>query len=152
MHKITIFSIEKDIKDEFTPVVENYKKMIGRYSMIKGVEIFNKKIALSQKKDARSAKKSYSEILQKYLGSYNIFMYERGEMLDSVEFSDIFKKINDINFFIGGAYGFEKEFLDKANNVISLSSMTMSHKIAKVVLYEQIYRALSIINKHPYHK
>ncbi len=152
MHKITVFSIERENKDEYISIVENYKKMIGKYSKIKGVSLFNKKISLSQKKGVKIAKKSYSEILEKHLGSYNIFMHERGRTLSSIEFSEIFKKTQEINFFIAGAYGFEEEFLDKADNIVSLSSMTMSHKIAKIVLYEQIYRALCIINKHPYHK
>ncbi len=152
LHKITVFSIEKEKKDEYTVIVESYKKMIGRYANIKGICLFNKKIALSQKKDATEAKKSYSEVLENNLGTYNIFLHERGKMLDSMEFSNIFNKFYDINFFIAGAFGFEEKFLNNADNVISLSKMTLSHKIAKVVLYEQIYRALSIVNSHPYHK
>jgi len=57
-----------------------------------------------------------------------------------------------VKFFIGGAYGFEDEFLKQSNAVISLGKITMSHKIAKAVLLEQIYRAFSILSNHPYHK
>lgn len=57
-----------------------------------------------------------------------------------------------LNFFVGGAYGFEDSFLKKSNAVISLGKITMSHKIAKVVLLEQIYRGFSILSNHPYHK
>jgi 23S rRNA (pseudouridine1915-N3)-methyltransferase len=57
-----------------------------------------------------------------------------------------------VKFFIGGAYGFEKAFLDKGDKVISLSSLTFSHKIAKMVLLEQIFRGYAILHNHPYHK
>jgi 23S rRNA (pseudouridine1915-N3)-methyltransferase len=57
-----------------------------------------------------------------------------------------------IKFFIGGAYGFEEKFLSQSDAVISLGKITMSHKIAKAVLLEQIYRGFSILSNHPYHK
>ncbi len=57
-----------------------------------------------------------------------------------------------LSFLIGGAYGFEEDFLNKGHAIISLSKLTMSHKIAKVVLLEQIYRGFSILSNHPYHK
>jgi len=57
-----------------------------------------------------------------------------------------------VKFFIGGAYGFEESFLKKSDKVISLGKITMSHKIAKAVLLEQIYRGFSILSNHPYHK
>jgi 23S rRNA (pseudouridine1915-N3)-methyltransferase len=58
----------------------------------------------------------------------------------------------EVNFFIGGAYGHAPEFLKRCDRVVSLSKLTMSHKIAKTVLAEQIYRALTILHNHPYHK
>ena len=57
-----------------------------------------------------------------------------------------------IQFYIGGAYGLEEEFLNRSDKVISLGKITMSHKIAKAVLLEQIYRGFSILSNHPYHK
>jgi 23S rRNA (pseudouridine1915-N3)-methyltransferase len=57
-----------------------------------------------------------------------------------------------IKFVVGGAYGFEDSFLKKSDAVISLGKLTMSHKIAKAVLLEQIYRGFSILSNHPYHK
>ena len=57
-----------------------------------------------------------------------------------------------ISFFIGGAYGLSQNFKQKTDAVVSLSRMTMAHKIAKLMLYEQIFRALCINKGHPYHK
>nr|MDA3945773.1 23S rRNA (pseudouridine(1915)-N(3))-methyltransferase RlmH [Helicobacteraceae bacterium] len=71
---------------------------------------------------------------------------------DSGKFSTLITDKIAIKFFIGGAYGLEEPFLKRCDKVISLGKITMSHKIAKVVLLEQIYRGFSILSNHPYHK
>jgi 23S rRNA (pseudouridine1915-N3)-methyltransferase len=72
--------------------------------------------------------------------------------VDSYEFAKELKDSMTVNFFIGGAYGFEREFLSKCNKAISFGKITLSHKLVKVVLLEQIFRGLTINNNHPYHK
>ncbi len=152
MHRIKVYTIEKDIKDEFKSIADNYKKMISKYAKFEHNIFFNKTIAKAQKGEFDKAKKSYTDIYEKKLGRFNIALDEKGVLLDSIEFSKIFKKEDEIHFFIGGAYGFEESFLGSCDKVVSLSKLTFSHKIAKIVLFEQIYRALSIVNNHPYHK
>ena len=56
-----------------------------------------------------------------------------------------------ITFIIGGAYGFAPEIYQRANGKIALSSMTFSHQMVRLIFVEQLYRAYTIINKHPYH-
>ena len=85
-------------------------------------------------------------------GAYNISLNPNSKELDSFGFSKLLKDRGVVNFFIGGAYGLESCFLSKCNNDISLGKITMSHKLAKVVLLEQIFRGLTILNNHPYHK
>ena len=58
----------------------------------------------------------------------------------------------DIFFIIGGPDGLTEYVTDKANVVISLSKMTFPHHLLKVILTEQIYRAMCIISNHPYHR
>ena len=149
---ICIYAIEKNSKDEFEPILKNYQKMISKYSPLTYKSIFNNKIASSQNQTKELAKKSYTLAYEPLLKGYNIALHPDGKLLDSFEFSTIFENHSNINFFIGGAYGFEKEFLNKCDRVISLSPLTFSHKVAKIALYEQIYRAFTIINNHPYHK
>ena len=55
-------------------------------------------------------------------------------------------------FVIGGAYGLASSLKQRADEVISLSGLTLSHGIARLVLLEQIYRAFTILKGHPYHK
>ena len=88
----------------------------------------------------------------------SIALHPLGIKLDSIKFAKLIEQSTQnqsqkggLNFFIAGAYGFDDEFLSKTT-AISLSDLTFSHKIVRLVLLEQIYRALSIIHHHPYHK
>ncbi len=150
--KIKIYTINRSKQDEFTSIVKNYQKMISKYAQIEDISIFNKKILKAQNQDIKHAKIAYSEAFYPYLKGYNIALHPKGVELNSLKFYKIFDITTKLNFFIAGAYGFEDEFLKKCDSVISLSQLTFGHKIAKVILYEQIYRALSIKNNHPYHK
>ena len=58
----------------------------------------------------------------------------------------------DVALVIGGPDGFSKEFLQTAQRRISLSAMTFPHPLVRVIMVEQLYRAWSILNKHPYHR
>lgn len=85
-----------------------------------------------------------------------ILLDEKGKMFGSVEFADFLQKqmnqgIRQIVFVIGGAYGFSAEVYEKAAFKISLSPMTFSHQMIRLLFLEQLYRAMTIQNNHPYH-
>ncbi len=58
----------------------------------------------------------------------------------------------NVNFLIGGPDGLDKTCLSKANSVWSLSKLTLPHPIVRIILAEQLYRAWSLLNNHPYHR
>jgi 23S rRNA (pseudouridine1915-N3)-methyltransferase len=58
----------------------------------------------------------------------------------------------NVTFIIGGADGLDKKIIEKSNWVWSLSELTLPHNLVKVILVEQIYRASTILNNHPYHR
>lgn len=58
----------------------------------------------------------------------------------------------DVALIIGGAHGLDQRVLDKAEGTLSLSPLTLPHELARVVLTEQVYRALTILRGEPYHK
>lgn len=149
---ITVYSIEKSKNIEIQGIVEDYLKMMKRFARVEDKAVFNKQIAISQTKGEKKAKQSYTRAYEPLLSGYNVSLDVLGDEVDSFEFSKIFKDNSNINFFIGGAFGFEKEFLQQTHKIISLSRLTYAHKIAKVVLFEQIYRGLCINANHPYHK
>jgi len=153
MNKINIYQIAKSSNDEFNKIVDNFIKMSSKYSKIEIHNLFNKKIGKAQTISEVDAKKSYSEVFEPFLNNgYNIALDVLGKRVDSFEFAKLLENNGTINFFIGGAFGFETSFLQKCDKKISLSELTFAHKIANIVLLEQVFRGLCINNNHPYHK
>lgn len=150
--KINIYSIEKKTNENVKILIDEYIKMASKFANLENIYIFNNKISKAQKLSKEEAISSYEEAYLPKFEGFCICLDEKGESVDSLAFSQILEKSKNINFFIGGAYGFSKEFLQKAHKVISLSKLTYAHKIAKLVLVEQIYRGLCIAQNHPYHK
>ena len=74
----------------------------------------------------------------------------------ALDFSALLKKklngVEDITFIIGDAHGVSKDILTKADLVLSASSLSFPHRMFKILLMEQIFRASSIIKNHPYHR
>ena len=150
--KINIYSILKPNKDSFDLIIQDFVKMSSKYAKIEIFYIFNKDIAKAQTLGEKESKQIYTKTYIPYLKGFNIALDVLGKSVDSFAFSKILEDKSEINFFIGGAFGFEKDFLNRCDSVISLSNLTFAHKVANVVLAEQIFRALSIKNNHPYHK
>lgn len=102
-------------------------------------------------------KKEGESILAKITNQeYVVLLDEKGKSFTSVSFANwINQKINEnvsvLTFIIGGAYGFSKELYERANQKISLSVMTYSHQLVRVIFLEQLYRAHTILKGEPYH-
>jgi len=150
--KINIYSIVKPSNDDFDKLIKEFVKMSSKYAKVEIFYIFNKDIAKAQTIGENESKKIYTKSYLPYLKGYNIALDVLGKSVDSFGFSKLLEDKNEVNFFIGGAFGFENEFLSLCDSVISLSNLTFAHKIATLILSEQIFRSLSIINNHPYHK
>ncbi len=88
--------------------------------------------------------------------SYVVCLDEKGDKLSSVDFAKFLEKImnqgyKELVFVTGGAYGFTERETLRADRLLSLSKMTFSHQMVRLILVEQIYRALTIIRGEPYH-
>ena len=79
-----------------------------------------------------------------------------GEQISSKAFSKLIFKNREINnnisFIIGGSFGLSSNILNRANQILSASLFTFPHKLFRLIIVEQIYRAHTIINNMPYHK
>ena len=151
--KIEIVSIAKKERSIYDPLYKDLIKMISRFAKVNENEIFPKDVAKSHTISKFASQQAYTRALEPYLDkSFCISLHPNGKIIDSFEFSKLLNDKMSVKFFIGGAYGFEDSFLKKSDAVISLGNLTLSHKIAKVVLLEQIYRGFSILSNHPYHK
>jgi len=143
--QINIYSIEK--KEDYKNIIDEFIKQSKQFAKVQNITIFNKNIAKN------NTPKSYSEEFEKFLSNgYNIALSPEGKLVDSFKFANLLKDKQTVNFFIGGAYGLEDEFKKKCDIVVSLTPLTLSHKIAKIMLFEQVFRGLAINNNHPYHK
>ena len=127
--------------------------MSSRWATVEVHSIFNKQIGKAQTIGEKESQQSYNDVfIPKLDTGYNIALDVLGKKVDSFKFSNLLQDKGTVNFFIGGAFGFDRAFLTKCDNVISLSELTYAHKIANIVLCEQIFRSLCILNNHPYHK
>lgn len=85
-----------------------------------------------------------------------ILLDERGKTFSSVEFSTFISthfnyNQRDLVFLIGGPYGFSDDIYERCNNKLSLSKMTFSHQMVRMIFLEQLYRAATIMKGEPYH-
>ena len=86
-----------------------------------------------------------------------VLLERNGEQFDSEGIAKFVtavsaKGVNQLSFVVGGASGFPEQLISKAKKTLALSKMVFPHKIARLILVEQLYRAKCIINRHPYHK
>lgn len=85
-----------------------------------------------------------------------IVLDEQGEHYPTIQFAHEMKRWttegHDVAFIIGGADGLHPEIKHMAKNMIALSKLTLPHGLVRVLLAEQLYRAVSILNGHPYHR
>ena len=89
-------------------------------------------------------------------GDVVVLLDEHGKEMRSLEFAEYMKrKMNTVNkrlvFIIGGPYGFSEKVYQAAHEKISMSKMTFSHQMIRLIFVEQIYRAMTILNGGPYH-
>jgi len=152
--KINVIIIDKKGKDKlYTGLIEHYIKISAPFAKVEVIEVFDKEISKAHDISAEASQKAYTKALEKYMrNGINIALDPSSKEVDSYDFANLLKDSVQINLFIGGAYGFESSFLNKCNNAISLGKITLSHKLVKIVLLEQIFRGLTINNNHPYHK
>jgi 23S rRNA (pseudouridine1915-N3)-methyltransferase len=150
---IEILSIAKKEHSTYDPLYKELTKMISRFAKVEDIELFNKDVTKAHTISPDASRAAYSKLFEPHVAkSFNVILHPDGKLIDSYEFSKLLDGKIAIKFFIGGAYGFEENFLNKGDSVISLGNITMSHKIAKAVLLEQIYRGFSLLSNHPYHK
>ena len=152
--EIKLIVVGKTKNHELIKLIGNYVKRINFFNKFQIIEVNSIK---SKKNNENEIKKIEGEnILKKTKNNDLLFLLdEQGENYSSRKFADFLKmKLQEsktIIFVIGGAYGFSKELYSKSNGSISLSKMTFSHQIIRLFFSEQLYRAFTILNNHPYH-
>ena len=139
--------------------------------LLKGISEFNKRIVryvpfkietVPDLKNSRNMtmkevqKKEGDQILKKIKpDTYVILLDERGREFTSISFAEHLNslegRVNQIMFVIGGPYGFSEEIYSRANEKLSLSRLTFSHQMVRLLFMEQLYRTFTILKGEPYH-
>ena len=104
----------------------------------------------------RESHRDNATALEKATGGHLVLLDERGDQLTSKALAAWLGNLRDngtkeLAFVIGDAHGFNPTARDTAHKVISLSNMTLPHQLAQLLLCEQLYRAGTILARHPYH-
>jgi len=138
---------------------DHYKDQSARMLSANGFgKLTEQDFTESQKKTVDARKGQEAEQLLKSIQAqdYVIALDERGKSLTSRQFSsqlsDKLQQSQNIYLLIGGPDGHGIEVLNRANISLNLGSMTWPHRLARILLFEQIYRALTIMTNHPYHR
>jgi len=154
--KITLLLTGQTKKGFIEEGIGIYEQRIKHYVPFRIVELAEPK--KSGKPNEFAIKEKEGEQILKYLSQDDdvILLDERGKMLSSKEMADFIKKksvgsVKNLVFITGGAYGFSQSVYDRANTMLSLSKMTFSHQVIRIIFLEQLYRAFTIIRNEPYH-
>lgn len=154
--KVKFICIGKTGKSFLEEGENEYLKRLKHYVQVERIEIPDlknqKKLTIDQIKEQEG-----KEILNKISsGDQVILLDENGDQFSSVQFSKfIQQRFNSggktLVFIVGGAYGFSTEIYQIASGKISLSKMTFSHQMIRMIFFEQLYRAMTILRGEPYH-
>lgn len=148
---IQIISVGK-LSEEMNLIAAKFYKMITAWS------VNFHEVPHSKKTNIPEIRQDEGKVIKAKIkaNSYLIVLDLLGIQMISEDFSNIFtKRMMDgmnIDFVIGGAFGLDESIIKQAHLRLCLSKMTFPHQFAKILLLEQIYRAQTIIQNHPYHK
>lgn len=137
----------------FAPGVEEYATRLGHYAKFSLQEI-----APSRKSGALAREEEGRALLAALKRDESLIaLDERGDLLGSVEFArEVLgraqQRARDLVFVVGGDEGLSPEVRERAERTVSLSKMTLPHRLARLVLVEQIYRGFTLLKGEPYHK
>lgn len=154
--KVALILVGKTVNKNFVTLIDEYAGRLRHYvgfEMVVIPELKNTKaLSVEQQKEAEG------ELILRQLqaGDHVVLLDEHGKEMRSVEFSAwMEKKMQTVGkrlaFVIGGPYGFSPQVYATANEKLSLSQMTFSHQMIRLIFVEQLYRAMTIMRGEPYH-
>ncbi len=154
--KTILLVVGRTVEQHFITAINDYVQRTKRYLQFEMEVIPELKNTKSLTTDIQKEKEG--ELILKALqpGDVVVLLDEGGKEMRSIEFADYMKrKMNTVSkrlvFVIGGPYGFSPKVYEAAHEKLSLSRMTFSHQMVRLIFVEQLYRAMTILNNGPYH-
>ena len=153
--KTTLLLVGKTDNKLYAEGIEDYVARTNHYTpfCLKIIPELKNTKSLNEKQQ----KEQEGELILKNIDdkSYVVLLDEHGKEFRSVEFAAWLgnkqQTIRQLTFVIGGPYGFSQAVYDRANEKMSLSKMTLSHQMVRLLFTEQVYRACTIIKNEHYH-
>lgn len=154
--KFALLVVGRTVEKHYITAINDYVERIKHYTPF-DMEVIpelknTKNLSMEQQKEKEG------ELILKALqpGDVVMLLDEHGKEFRSIEFAEwAEKKMHTVNkrlvFIIGGPYGFSKDIYAAAQEKISLSKMTFSHQMIRLIFVEQLYRAMNILAGGPYH-
>ena len=158
--RISLFAVGRLKSGPEKELVERYFDRFAKAGPAVGLELAKiTEINESRSGNAETRKREESASLEKMLGDGTVLILldERGKALDSPAFADLLGGIRDqgkrdIVIAIGGPDGLDPDLAAKASHMLCFGKMTWPHQLVRVMLGEQLYRAVTILSGHPYHR
>ena len=154
--RIEILLLNKTKEAYLQKGIADYLQRLKRFTPVEVVEIKVKKMSARSEKEIKDYE---SSLLDRRMtpGSYRIVLDRGGSPLTSEKFASALMELENrgmqtVSFIIGGPLGLADEQLNKADLILSLSAMTYTHDMTRLILLEQLYRAYSIKAGTSYHK
>lgn len=154
--KIVLLVVGKTTESYFIQGIDEYSKRLAHYVPFELTvipELRNTKSLSTDQQKEREA-----DLILKALqpGDYVVLLDEHGREFTSLQFASYLEKkmaniAKRLIFVVGGPYGFSNRVYQAAQEKISLSKMTYSHQMIRLIFTEQLYRAMTILNNEPYH-
>ncbi|TCV70448.1 23S rRNA (pseudouridine1915-N3)-methyltransferase [Neorhizobium sp. R1-B] len=158
--RISLFAVgrlkagpEKDLASRYLDRLAKAGPAVG-LELSKLVEVQESRAA-----NAETRKREEASLLEKALpeGAVLLLLDERGKALDSEAFAELVGRYRDngkrdVMIAIGGADGLDADLRQRADMVLNLGSMTWPHQLVRILIAEQLYRAVTILSGHPYHR
>ncbi|MDG1054977.1 MAG: 23S rRNA (pseudouridine(1915)-N(3))-methyltransferase RlmH [Schleiferiaceae bacterium] len=154
--KIVFLVIGKTSERYLSDGMAQFEGRLKHYSPYETIVVSD--VKSGGKRSAEVVKELESQAFQKYFqgGDWIILLDEKGKRYHSRGFAQELQKWMNggpkrLVFVVGGAFGFSRAMYERANGMLSMSEMTTSHQLIRVVFLEQLYRAFTILNNEPYH-
>ncbi len=152
--RLRVLAVGRDRSGLYAPAVEEYARRIGRYVKFEIVEVPE---ARKHAGTPRAREEEGEALLARIAERERVVVLdERGEEETSVGFARRVERWlaggRDVALVIGGSDGLAPAVRARASETLALSRMTFAHRLARLVLAEQLYRAMTILRGEPYHK
>jgi len=154
--KIILLTVGKTTNAHLIKLQEEYQNRLKFYITFELIVIPELKNTKNLSVSEQMEKEADLILKQIEVNDKVVLLDEKGKQFTSVAFSDYMSKKlmashKRMIFVVGGPYGFSNRVYERANNKISLSSMTFSHQMIRLIFVEQLYRAMTIMKGEPYH-